>query len=136
MTKLNLHELSYEEDFKAALIKALGDLSFLSFTDKHCLVAVKPDRARTKSGLIMPDKTLSEVRYQGKVGLLVAMGPTAFKYDFDNPSLKFEGTKPKIHDWVVYMPHESREIAIKGTVCRIIMDRAIHGTTTDPEAIY
>lgn len=135
-TKLNITDLSRFTDHKAAILDAIGDVGCFTLLGSDVLVAIKPDADRSKGGIIFTDKKLEEARWQGKVGLIIAMGPTAFKYDPDNPACAYEGRKPKLGDWVVYYPHESREIAIRGTVCRIVSDKVIRMTTTDPDSVY
>lgn len=135
-SKLSIMKVAAAKDHKQAIIDAVGDISSFELVGSDVLVGIKPEKEKTDGGIFLTDKKIEEARYQSKVGLIVAMGPTAFKYDPENPACAFEGKKPKIGDWVVSYAHESREIGVRATYCRIVPDRAIRMITTDPEAIY
>ena len=87
------------------------------------------------------DKTLAEDRFQGKVGLVVKMGPTAFK---DDSITKFGGVIVEPGDWVMYRPSDGIELFIRdatgtesdGLPCRLIEDTAIKGRIASPNLIY
>jgi co-chaperonin GroES (HSP10) len=57
------------------------------------LIATYLRPEKTQSGIFLPEKARGEDEYQGKVGLIIMMGPDAFKGD---P----EETKPAVGDWV------------------------------------
>ena len=71
-------------------------------------------------------------RFEGKVGLVLAVGPTAFKYDGAWP---WEGPKPKVGDWVWYRASDAPERGINNVYCRMIQDDLIEGITADPRLI-
>ena len=57
--------------------------------------------SKTQGGIIIPEMqggTATEDKYQGKVGLVVKLGPLAFKEDDTH---KWGDTVPKIGDWVL-----------------------------------
>jgi hypothetical protein len=88
-------------------------------------------------GLILrPDNNLAEGRYQGKVGMILGWGPTAFLYDPRYPSYKWEGPKPSIHDFVFYRTSDAWEVGVNGVSCRFITDDCIKGRVTDIEVIW
>lgn len=63
--------------------------------------------SRTPGGIIIPDTkggAATEDKYQGKVGLVVKMGPLAFQED-DNH--KWGNVVPKIGDWVLINVNEA-----------------------------
>jgi co-chaperonin GroES (HSP10) len=56
---------------------------------------------RTRGGLIVPDVsggTTGEDKWQGKVGLVMKMGPIAFQED---DAHQWGGIAPKVGDWVI-----------------------------------
>jgi hypothetical protein len=56
---------------------------------------------RTAGGIIVIDKdggTGSEDKFQGKVGLVMKMGPIAFQED---PDHQWGGVTPRVGDWVI-----------------------------------
>ncbi len=58
---------------------------------------------RTQGGLIIPDTGTMSVmgndKWQGKVGLVMAMGPIAFK---DDATHKWGDVRPEVGDWVMF----------------------------------
>ena len=74
-----------------------------------------------------------EDRFQGTVGLLILVGPTAFKYD---GSYSFEGEPPKVGDWVTYRPADGFEIAFRKASCRVFRSESIIGIASDPILYY
>ena len=65
------------------------------------LVATAPSPDR-KGLILYTDKRKEESRWQGKVGLILKLGPNAFEYDPRYPSYKWEGPKPQVGDWIYY----------------------------------
>lgn len=115
-----LAKLEGPEQQKEQILAALGDLDQYDLLDDQCLIALyaesnvlfeghDPEGKRVQ--LIGTDNRTTESRYQGKVGLLVKMGPTAFKYH--NNGQPYEGVAPKIGDWVVSFPQDGREIWLR-----------------------
>lgn len=85
------------------------------------------------AGLILkPDKTIDEDKYQGKVGLVIALGPLAFK---DDERTTFGGLTVKVGDFVVFRQSDGLRLAIDNAHCRLIPDNLIQQITTDPESI-
>lgn len=99
------------------------------------LVATAPSPNK-RGSFIMPDKTNDEGRFQGKVGLILAWGPTAFEYDPQYPSYKWSGPKPSVGDFVFYRTSDAWEVGINGVSCRFVPDDCIKGRVTDIEVIF
>lgn len=103
------------------------------------LVATYVRPEQTKGGVYLPDKTLTEDRFQGKVGLVIALGPQAFE---DDGAARFGGVKLQPGDWVTYRPADGVEVFFvddngsEATPCRLIEDVHILGRTPDPALIY
>ena len=100
------------------------------------LIALAPSRGKSKGGIIFTDKAKDEGRWQGKAGLVLKLGVTAFQYDPRYPSYPWEGPKPKVGSWVHFFNSDSREIGIGGVACRYIWDSDILGLVTDPAAVW
>ena len=73
--------MDHEVDPKAKLLEQLGDTSNIEIFNNQILCAVYVRPQKTKSGIYLSDKTIDEDRFQGKVGLLIGMGPAAFQDD-------------------------------------------------------
>jgi co-chaperonin GroES (HSP10) len=79
------------------------------------------------------DVTLDEATYQGKVGLVIAVGPLAF---VDDGRLKFGGQKVEIGDWVYFDRHDGRQLTIHRVHCRRLKDVEVIGRASDPNLVY
>ena len=126
-------------DPKQALHSHLGDISGLEVLYNNILVATYIEPEKTVGGVYLPDRSLQEARFQGKVSLVIKLGPTAFKYDGSFP---YEGPKIEIGDWIICRPSDGFEMFSadqtrqSGTSCRIFEDRFVLGRVSDPAAIW
>ena len=126
--------MDHSDDPKQALIKALGK----DYTDFHifnnqvlCAVYVRPQK--TKSGIYLSDRTVDEDKIQGKVGLVINMGPMAF---VDDSNSWFKDVNISEWDWVVFRPSDGWSITINGVVCRILDDTNVRGTIPHPDLVW
>ena len=65
------------------------------------------EEKKSKGGIILVETqtgTSSEDKWQGKVGLVMKMGPIAFQ---DDESHRFGGIAPKVGDWVIVNVNET-----------------------------
>jgi|ERR1043166_5063085 hypothetical protein len=137
--RVALRELAQQADPKRAIFEALGDLSW--YEPFHNLVLIGTYIRPEKIGsIIRPDKSVAEDRFQGIAGLVLRIGPGAFK---DEGHIKFYGVSVKEGDWIVFRPSDAIEQFIRkqGTVndgvsCRLIEDSHIKGRVDDPSRIY
>lgn len=127
-------------DPKKALIESLGDgINAIEVFHNQVMVATYIEPDKTPGGIIKPDRTLVENRFQGKCALVLKCGPLAFK---DDAVAKFGGITVKPGDWVIAYPSDGRELfsvdasGSAGTCCRIFEDVNIKGRVSDPAAIY
>ena len=103
------------------------------------LVATYVQPEKTKGGIFLADRTLDEDRFQGKVGLVLAIGPTAFVDDAVN---KFGGKYLNVGDWVRFKPSDTSEIFLadetgrSGIPCREVADNNIRARLSNPDLIY
>lgn len=94
------------------------------------LVAVYKRPERLASGLYVTEAKRDEDRYQGKVGLILSMGPIAEK-DED-----WGGIRPKVGDWVAFPVARSWPTLFSDGTLRFVPYREIKAILTDPDAIY
>lgn len=125
---------------RQALLEALGDVSWYEPFHNLVLIATYVPPEKTKGGIIRPDRSMAEARFQGIAGLVLRVGPGAFK---DEGHIKFYGVTVKEGDWIVYRPSDAVEqfIRIKGTTndgvsVRLIEDAHIKARIPDPDSIY
>lgn len=124
----------HEDDPKAALLDSLKPfLPSVRVLGARVLVAVYVRPNMTKSGLFLTAKTTDEDRYQGKVGLVLAMGPIAFE---DDASHRFGTVKPKVGDWVVLSVGDTFAFEMGERRMRSVEDVDVHLIIDNPDAIW
>lgn len=125
--------MDHEIDPKQKLLDDLSDLSNIEIFNNQILVAVYIRPTRTKSGLYLSDKTIDEDRYQGKVGLIVGMGPSAFQ---DESGQWFDNATFNLHDWVVFRPSDGWNVTVNGVLCRMMSDTQVKARISSPDQIW
>lgn len=133
-------EVVHKEDPKQALLNSIGTVPDGLVQFSRILVAIykPPMIAKTGGGIFLPDamtqEDVEEYHWQGKVGLIVAMGDRAYE---DDDSVSFHGTKNKIGDWVWFMPSNGQACEVNETFCRVFdHERFINGTIPHPDYIW
>lgn len=127
-------------DPKAALLDSLGGRhEGIEMFHANVLVATYIEPDRSPGGIIKPDRTLAENRFQGKGALVLKLGPLAFK---DDGVHKFGGVVLKEGDWVMVRPSDGLELFAvdatgkAGTSCRVFADLSIIARLADPALVY
>ncbi len=147
--KVSLRQLAEQavHDPAKPLLEAAGDVSDYEVFHNLVLVATYVPPPKTFKGpngedvtFYESDRAHDENRFQGKVGLVLKVGPNAFK---DDSVAKFGGVTIKPGDWVAYRPSDGFEMFIRdrrktneGLPCRLVEDVFIRGRVTDPSLIY
>jgi co-chaperonin GroES (HSP10) len=138
--RVALRELAQQADPKSALLDALGDMSWYEVFHNLVLVAsyIRPEKSA--GGIIRPDNTLQEDRFQGKAGLVIKVGPAAF---VDEGHVKFYGLTVQSGEWVIYRTSDALEHFVRridtpgqGLSCRLIQDIHIKARVADPAFVY
>ncbi len=122
----------HEKDPKEVVLEALGDISDFEVWKNQVLCAVYERPQKTRSGLLLADSTRDEDKFQGKVGLVVKLGPSAF---VDDGSWSFQHAAA-VGDWVFFRTSDSRAITVNGKLCRLIDDVDIAGRVQDPDQVW
>ena len=118
---------------KALLASLAGEHKKLTVLHSQVLVAGYIAGARSKGGIIFTDQTVEEDRWQGNIGLVIALGKGAFK---DDAVAKFHGDKLKLGDWVMYLPADGVALFINQVPCRLFQDTRILMKVDNPEIYY
>ena len=125
--------MTHDVDPKAALREALGNVDDVEIFNNKVLAAVYVRPEKTKSGIYIPDANRDEDKIQGKVGLVIKMGPEAF----DDPNGNwFNGIKVNVDDWVIFRPSDGWSVSVNGISCRLIDDTAIRGRIATPDMVW
>jgi len=124
-------------DIKGAHLAALGSIEgFEPFGDLVLTMAFA-ERTKTRGGIILTDKSHDEARFQGKCGLVIALGPQAFQ---DDARLTFGGQRASVGDWVLTRPSDGVEFVKVGegtpVLLRLFRDTQIMARVADPRQVW
>lgn len=125
--------MDHAVDPKQKLLDDLGDISNVEIFNNQILVAVYIRPAKTKSGIYLSEQSRDEDKMQGKVGLVVKKGPSAF---VDEANEWFKDVSVEVNDWVVFRPSDGWSITVNNVLCRMIDDTAIRGKVDVPDRVW
>lgn len=125
--------MQHDTDPAKDILDKVGNLDDFTLFGNQVLVGVYQRPEKTKSGLFLADKTRQEDEHQGKAGLVVKKGPTAFVSD-DN--YQFMGQNAEVGEWVAIFVSDGRKIVINGQLCRIVEDQYIRLKIPAPDTVY
>src|ERR1700743_542315 len=114
-----LHETDPRDD----LFNEIGDLSSFEVLHNQVLVAIYKRPEGTRSGIILTDQSRDEDRHQGKVGLIVKAGPSAFT----DPSGRWQFPDLAVGDWVFFRVSDGWNMSVNQVDCRMVSDTQIRG---------
>ena len=126
-------QMEHQIDPAQSLKTDLGDISDVEVFNNQILVAVYIRPQKTRSGIILTDKTTEEDRYQSKVGLVIKKGPQAF---LDKSGEWFKGVSIEEGDWIVFRPADGWSIVVNNVLCRMIDDVNIKGRISHPDQVW
>lgn len=135
---LGFMQMVHDQDPKQLILEDLGmsELGVLpgfKLYGNRVLVAVYKRPDTLKSGIVLPDQTRKEDEHQGKSGLVVMMGPTAFVSD---DHYDFRGQTVQLGDWISLWVSDGRQIKINGVLCRVVRDVDINFVIPSPDVVY
>jgi co-chaperonin GroES (HSP10) len=87
---------------------------------------------RTASGIFITEKTRDEDKFQGKVGLIVALGPLVWQ---DKSAGWYGDNPPQIGDWVVVDVNTTTAVVIGKRTYRLVQDSYIRMVIDHPDEI-
>lgn len=119
-----------EAEIRAGLGVALEQLEVFH---NQILVGTYLGSGVTKGGIILTDKGKDEDRWQGKVGVVLKIGPLAFVDDARND---FKGQTVKEGDWIVYKVSDGFSLDVNEVHCRLIEDIHIKARISAPDIIW
>jgi Chaperonin 10 Kd subunit len=136
MALLAAMRLVHDEPPAEVIWKEVGPLDKIEVVGQYVLVClyIRP-ATRTTGGVEIPETAVDEDRYQGRVGMVLKLGPQAF-VDSDDPPVKFFGFKPQPGQWVVYRPSDGMRMQIGRRECRVITDVAVKLRLGSPDEVY
>lgn len=134
-------QMLHEKDPREVILDRAGNLEGVEVFGNDMLVAIYKRPEKTKTGIILVDDTRGEDVHQGKVGLILKMGPTCFLDDEGN---KFRDISEG--DWVVFRPSDGWRVTLntlrgnsskENTLdARVVSDISVRARVSDPDLIY
>ena len=100
-------------------------------TGWRLLVLPHKGKGKTKGGVILSDKTVEETQIATNVGLVLKVGPDAYK-DIDRYP---NGPWCKEKDWVIFARYAGSRLNIEGGELRILNEDEVLAVVDDPESI-
>lgn len=89
------------------------------------------------SSLFRTQNQQKEDEYQGKIGLVLKVGPGAY---VDDASTKFHGRTVAVGDWVVTASTAGWQIKLGGmlggVLCKVVQDTSVKMVVADPETVF
>jgi co-chaperonin GroES (HSP10) len=123
---------AHETEPKQKLLDELGDLSGVELWHNQVLCAIYVAPEKTAGGIIRPLSNVEEDIHQGKIGLIVKMGPRAFASDakWQWPDDVGEG------DWVFYKVSDGWACTVNRVKCRMLEDVDVKGRAATPDQVW
>ena len=100
-------------------------------TGWRILVLPYKGQGKTKGGVILTDETMQERTYTTVTGLVLKIGPDAYKDEKRFP----DGPWCKKNDWIIFGRDAGSRFGIEGGEVRILNDDEIIAVVKDPEDI-
>lgn len=118
------------------LLKAIGDISDIEVLNDRILIAIYRHEGVTKGGIHTTVMTEDESDYQGKVGLVLKVGPLVNAPGKDEA----RGAKITTGDWVVVSPSSGLSMHAgqhgSSRMLRMLIEKDIHMRVKRPDAIW
>jgi co-chaperonin GroES (HSP10) len=119
------------------LLREIGDISDIEVLNDRILIAIYRHEGKTEGGIITDiGTTQKESDYQGKVGLVLKIGPLVNV----EGKAQTRGAELKIGDWVVVNPSSglSMHAGKHGSdrMLRMLVERDIHMRVKRPDCVW
>lgn len=96
----------------------------------YVLVRIHMPPEKTAGGIIRPDQTRDQAKYNAVAAQVLAIGPTAFERDDMANS-----PKPRLGDWLIVAANDGVPFIYRGIPCRIITDDRVLLPIDTPEDV-
>ncbi len=127
-------KMAHASDPAGQILKQVGDLSKIDVFANQILLGVYQRPDKTASGLYLADTTRDEDIHQGKVGLVLKVGPQAFEDDDRRKFLPEERVNPG--DWVAMWVADGKKIVVNNQLCRVVTDEQIRLRIPAPDVVF
>ena len=130
LSSKKLVQIAQSDNPKLALIKALGDLSNETVLADLVLIAIYIRPEKTPGGIIRPVDNIKEDEFQGKVCLIVKVGPQATDFEDDTPAIC------NIGDWVVFSIKDGWSVTVNDVACRLVPYSRLRMKISSPDVVF
>ena len=124
--------MQHATDPKKEILDAMGNIEDIEIYNNQVLIAFYIRPNVTKGGIHLSDTTREEDKWQGKVGLVIKHGSTAFTSDDE----WFQNADVGVGDWVICRPGDGWNVVVHGVMCRLIEDYHIKGKVQAPDSVW
>ena len=119
-------------------MKKLGELTHSNgkpfrIMGNQLLLGVYERPKVTKSGIHLADQTIREDEHQGKSGLVLLKGRSAFVSD---ENYNFGMDTVELGEWVAIFVSDGRKIVINGQLCRLCEDQFVRMVIPSPDCVF
>jgi co-chaperonin GroES (HSP10) len=131
--------MKHAVDPRQEIWKQVGDLSNFEVFHNKVLLAIYIRPEMTAGGILITNKIRDEDKWQGKVGLVLKTGPSAF---VDDEGKWFKGMNVKVNDWLFCRPSDGWNMTLNNRetgddiLCRLIDDTYLLGRLSHPDEIH
>jgi co-chaperonin GroES (HSP10) len=132
MSTITKFAMAHEKDPADVIREEVGDLSKIDVFHNQILVGIYRRPEKTAGGIIITQRSADEEKFQGVVGLVLKVGPTAFKDDAHN---QFCGQSVEPGQWLVYRTSDTHKVAINGVTCRLLEDAHVKLRVAHPDQV-
>lgn len=123
---------SISADPKQHIFDTVGHLKSVEVSGDGVLMGIYFRPEKTAGGIIRPDSNVEEDAFQGKVGLVLKLGPNAFRDE--NGELYEE--RFEVGDWAVFKVGDAWQVSVMGYPCRMARDIHLKMKIKDPAIIF
>jgi co-chaperonin GroES (HSP10) len=117
-----IEAITTASDPRKAILDFVGDTSGFEVGSDRILVGIFMRPEKTRGGIIRPDANKEEDVWQGKVGLVLKLGPNAF-INPDDGSLYEQHAE--VGEWVCFKVGDGWQVEFNKMPCRVIKDSNI-----------
>jgi co-chaperonin GroES (HSP10) len=126
-------KMTHDIDPRDKIWKEIGKIDNVRIYNNQVLIAIYERPEKTASGIFTTQQYRDEDKWQGKVGLVVKKGPTAF---VDDEGKWFQQQNIKVGDWVVFRPSDGWPLTVNGKMCRMLEDINLKGDIDHPDDVW
>lgn len=123
------------DEYQLAVMRELKDVELPSPVGYYVLLAIFKRPEKTRGGIILADRTRDEDDYQGRVGLVLAVGDHAYRSD---KFREFDDEWVSPGDWVVFPVFENAATKFKfnGVTLATLPDDKMLAVVSNPMDVF